>query len=90
MGISLPLLFAVLTLGYGIPGEGDSDPSAIGTFAYRICKANRKCADNCARGIVGFLMSLATVGLAWFSLFSWLVALTILTFGYPLIVRKIE
>ena len=58
--ISVPLAFAVLSIGYGIPSTQPPDAGSwLGRIAFKLAKSNEKKADLYCRGLIYALLTLA-------------------------------
>lgn len=60
--VTIMSMVGALSLGYGIPGEGDSG-SSLGRFYYNLFKQNHKLADLFTRGTIGLLIALSLISI---------------------------
>lgn len=87
----LPILImsmvGVLSMGYGIPCPSDPDPSALGSFWYKIFKGNHFWANVFTRGTIGFMIALSLIWIPIIKLnwFLYLIGSTIIMLTYGLI-----
>ena len=95
--------FGALTIGYGIPtwdnsGTMTDEGSWLGSRIYKLVGGQEvqwdvgkqaQATDVC-RGVIGALIGLALLPLAWTSLVGWLFGATLCTIGYPAVVRIVE
>ena len=59
--ITIFLMIAPLSLGYGIPSPEGDKGSAIGRFFFNLCKQNYKWADILTRGTIGLLTGVTLI-----------------------------
>lgn len=87
--LSIGPLIGVLSMGYGIP-DGTDEGSWLGRLIYTtIGHFNDEESTNIVRAIIGVLIAIAMISLAWVSLFGWIIGSVLIIVGYPLIVKEL-
>ena len=59
--VFIMLMILPFSIGYGIPCPSDEDPSAFGSFWYRISHQNDLLANILTRGTIGLMVSLSLI-----------------------------